>query len=85
MQAKALLETARFRRLGGLISVGLAIGLRLGEALGLRWEDIDFDAGTLSVRQALERSGGDAAKRRPLIQTRRALRTRLAASAPRSA
>jgi integrase len=34
------------------------LGLRKGELLGLRWTDIDFDAGTLRVRQALQRVGG---------------------------
>jgi integrase len=31
----------------------LGTGLRLGEALGLRWSDIDFAAGTLAVRGTL--------------------------------
>jgi integrase len=30
-------------------------GLRLGEALGLKWEDIDFKNGRLMVRRALQR------------------------------
>ena len=30
-------------------------GLRIGEALGLRWCDVDFDAGLLHVRQQLSR------------------------------
>jgi len=30
-------------------------GLRIGEALGLRWCDVDFDAGLLRVRQQLSR------------------------------
>ena len=33
-------------------------GLRLGEALGLRWEDVDLDRGTLTVRRALQRHSG---------------------------
>jgi integrase len=33
-------------------------GLRRGEVLGLRWRDIDFDAGTLQVAQAVEIIGG---------------------------
>ena len=33
-------------------------GLRRGEALGLRWEDIDFDAGTIQIRQQLQRIRG---------------------------
>jgi integrase len=36
--------------------VALAVGLRQGEALGLRWEDVDLDAGTLTVRHALQRT-----------------------------
>lgn len=32
----------------------LYAGLRRGEALGLRWEDIDLDAGLIHVRQAMQ-------------------------------
>jgi len=35
--------------------VAISIGLRQGEALGLRWSDVDFEAGTLRVRYALQR------------------------------
>jgi integrase len=84
-QARALLEHVKGDRLGALVSVGTAIGLRLGEALGLRWQDVDLDSGTLSVRQALERSGGDGAARRVVITERRALLARLKNSAKRSA
>jgi integrase len=84
-QARALLEAARGHRLGGVISVATALGLRLGEALGLRWADVDFDAGTLRVKQALERSGGDSAARRPLIVERRELRKHIEAAPKRSA
>jgi hypothetical protein len=41
--------------LGAVFTVALAVGLRLGEALGPRWEDVDLQAGTLTVRQALQR------------------------------
>jgi integrase len=84
-QARALLASVTVHRLGALVSVATAVGLRLGEALGLRWQDVDFDAGTLSVRQALERSGGDAVARRPLVAERRELRKRWAAAPKRSA
>jgi integrase len=33
-------------------------GLRLGEALGLKWEDVDFAHGRLQVRRALQRQTG---------------------------
>jgi integrase len=38
-----------------LIAVLIFAGLRFGEALGLRWEDIDFDAGFIHVRRQLGR------------------------------
>ena len=84
-QARTLLDSVKTHRLAALLSVATAIGLRLGEALGLRWADVNFETGMLSVRQALERSGGDSAARRPLIVTRRDLLKRLSAAPKRSA
>ena len=39
--------------------MAVTAGLRQGELLGLRWEDVDLEAGTLQVRRALSeaRSG----------------------------
>jgi hypothetical protein len=34
------------------------VGLRQGELLGLAWADVDLEAGTLTVRNALQRVGG---------------------------
>ena len=62
-----------------------AVALRIGEGLGLRWSDVDFDAGTLSVRQAMERSGGDSAARRPLLAAKRAISKQIKAAPKRSA
>jgi integrase len=56
-QARTLLEAARGDRLEALYTVALAVGLRQGEALGLRWDDIDLDRGWLTVRNALQRLG----------------------------
>ena len=39
------------------MSVALATGMRRGEALGLRWSDVDLEAGQLAVRQSLLRAG----------------------------
>ena len=83
-QARKLLNVARDHRLGALVSVATAIGLRIGEALGLSWSDIDFEAGTLTVRQALERSGGDVVERRRLTAERRTLLKQLTAAPGRS-
>lgn len=38
--------------------VAIGCGLRPGELLGLKWEDIDLDAGTLHVRHALHEEPG---------------------------
>ena len=56
-QASVLLAAVAGHRLEGLITVAVGLGLRQGEALGLRWEDVDLEAGVLSVRQTLERAG----------------------------
>ena len=57
-ECRALLAAARNRRNAARWSVALALGLRQGEALGLAWDAVDLDAGTLTVRQALQRQRG---------------------------
>lgn len=57
-EALKFLETARSHRLYALWSVALAIGLRRGEALGLRWTDVDLTNGTVDIAKALYRIGG---------------------------
>jgi integrase len=49
-----LVATAAETRLYLPVLLAVTTGLRLGEILGLRWCDVDMDAGTLTVRQALE-------------------------------
>ncbi len=55
-QADALLEEARGDRLGALYRLAVTAGLRQGELLGLRWQDVDLGRGTLCVRQQLTRT-----------------------------
>jgi len=57
--ARALLEAVRGDRLEALFTVALALGLRQGEALGLRWPDVDLDAGTVTIQRSLQRVGGE--------------------------
>ncbi len=57
-QARALLEAAKGDRLEALYAVALACGLRMGEVLGLRWQDIDFEQSRVAVSQALQRQKG---------------------------
>lgn len=42
-----------YRRWGPLFTVLLGTGMRIGEALGLRWCDCDFDANTITVDHIL--------------------------------
>ncbi len=57
-EAKRLLYAAKDLPNGARWSVALALGLRQGEALGLLWDAVDLDAGTLTVRRALQRQKG---------------------------
>ena len=54
-QARAILEAMRGDRLEALFTVALACGLRQGEALALRWVDVDLEAASISVQRTLQR------------------------------
>jgi integrase len=54
-QAQRFLAAAKGHRLGALFSAVLALGLRKGEALALKWDAIDLEHGTLSVLLTLQR------------------------------
>ena len=54
-EGRALLAAAEGDRLAALWRVTLTLGLRAGEVLGLRWEDVDLDAGEVRVRRNLQR------------------------------
>lgn len=45
-------------RLAALWTTAVYSGLRQGELLGLKWEDVDLDAGTITVRRILARVRG---------------------------
>jgi integrase len=62
-EADRFLDTARTDRLYALWAVALAIGLRRGEALGLRWADVDLAEGRVHITKALSRVGTDLALR----------------------
>lgn len=38
-----------------MYTVAVAVGMRQGEILGLKWSDIDLETGMLTVRAALQR------------------------------
>lgn len=55
-QIKTFLKFASGHRFELAYSLECYTGLRRGELLGLRWQDVDFDKGTISVRQSLIRT-----------------------------
>jgi integrase len=55
-EARQFLAAAEGHRLAALFELALRTGLRKGELLGLRWEDLDLDAGTASIRRTLQRT-----------------------------
>jgi len=58
-EARAVLDAAAGDRFAALAAIVLALGLRKGEALALRWEDVDVDEGTITIRGTLKsRKGG---------------------------
>jgi integrase len=52
---RRLLDATRDDPLGPIFALAASTGLRLGELLGLAWSDVDFVAGTLTVRRSLAR------------------------------
>ncbi|MFJ3600380.1 tyrosine-type recombinase/integrase [Streptomyces sp. NPDC090126] len=54
-EVKSLLVAADKRRNSARWAVALALGLRQGEALGLKWADVDMERGVLMVRRSRRR------------------------------
>jgi integrase len=52
-QARVFLDVASGDRFEALYVLAIHCGLREGELLGLKWDDLDLEAGTLSVRRTL--------------------------------
>jgi integrase len=57
-EARVFLDSIAGERLEALYSVALTMGLRQGEALGLRWQDVDLELGYLRVSKQLQRVHG---------------------------
>ena len=54
-EQKQFIEAIKGHKLEMLFLVALGTGLRLGELLGLKWSDIDFNTGVLTVNRTLSR------------------------------
>ena len=53
-EVKRLLAAADETRYGDLIHLAALSGLRQGELMGLRWQDVDLEAGILHIRQTCQ-------------------------------
>ncbi len=74
-EANRLIEAAEEAgdRLSALYVLAIHTGLRQGELLALRWEDIDLEAGALRVRRTLTRTKGTYSTGEP--KTKKSRRT----------
>jgi len=57
-QAKKLLETAKGHNMEALFMLALTTGMRRGEILALKWQDVSFLEKTLQVRRTFTRTPG---------------------------
>jgi integrase len=57
-ELSAFLESVQDHRLFASFVLSATTGMRRGEVLGLRWKDVDLDAGRLSVVHTLTTVGG---------------------------
>src|SRR5579875_3364738 len=68
-EARSVLVTAEGDPLGPLVIPTLGLGLRQGEVLGLRWEDLDLDQGIADLRMQVQRIKGQGLVLVPLKST----------------
>lgn len=52
-QVLLFLDAAEFETYSPIWRLALTSGMRLGELLGLRWQDVDLDAGTIRIAQGV--------------------------------
>jgi integrase len=72
-EANRLIGAAAEDRLEALYVLAIHTGVRQGELLALKWEDLDLEAGTLRVRRTLTRTKGSYSVGEP--KTKKSRRT----------
>jgi integrase len=70
-EVKVFLAAARRSRHYALFALAVATGLRRGELLGLHWPDVDFEAGTVTVRRTLVMVGQEFILKEPKTKASR--------------
>jgi integrase len=74
-ETRHFLEAVRGDRLEALYVLAVTTGMRQGELLGLKWQDVELEAKTLQVRRTLTRHGGKIALGEPKTKrSRRSIR-----------
>ena len=53
VEIRTFLRAVKIDRLSSLWELAVNTGMRRGELLGLRWDDVDLDSGTVAIRRAL--------------------------------
>ena len=56
--ARQFLEAARGDKLEALYVLAVHTGMRQGELLGLKWDDVDLEGGVIRIKRALSRNRG---------------------------
>jgi integrase len=75
IQARTLLQAAKGNRLETLYVLAVTTGMRQGELLGLRWEDVDLECRTVRVRRTLTLARGGPCLTEPKTKgSRRSIR-----------
>ena len=75
--ARRMLEAAAGTRLELPLAIAIATGMRRGEILGLRWEDLDDGLTLAQVRRSLQATGGGLVFEQPKTpRSRRAVQSR---------
>jgi integrase len=72
-ETRRLLEAARGDKLEGLYVLAVITGMRQGELLALKWQDVDLENATIGVRRTLTKNGGRLLLGEP--KTRKSRRT----------